>query len=168
MTKVSIIGATGYVGAELARLLSSHPECEIIHLASKSHAGKLFGELYPGHPAESQILCDIDLDKIASESDVVYTALPHGVSADTVIALNKYEIKIIDMSGDFRYDNENTYSKWYNVNHPSPQLMKSAQYGLSEIYHDKIAQSSIIANPGCYTTCSILPLYPLLQNGLVE
>ena len=168
MIKASIIGATGYVGAELARLLQGHNDVEIVTLASKSYAGKAYNELYPNHPCKDYLLEDINISKIAQSSDVVFTALPHGVSCETVLELNKYDIKIIDMSGDFRYDDVKTYEQWYNIEHPSVDLMQSAVYGLSELYREEIANAKIVANPGCYTTCAILSLYPLLENGLIE
>ncbi len=168
MIKASIIGATGYVGAELARLLHSHNKADLVCLASRSYSNKKFGSLYPGHPCQDYILNDINLKEIASASDVIFAALPHGISCDTVLKLNDYNVKIIDLSGDFRYDNPSTYEEWYNIKHPSYDLMKSAVYGLSEIYRKEIADAKIVANPGCYTTCAILSLYPLLENKLIE
>ncbi|MEX1377017.1 MAG: N-acetyl-gamma-glutamyl-phosphate reductase [Eubacteriales bacterium] len=168
MIKASIIGATGYAGAELARLLANHPEVEISYLASKSYEGQIFGELYSGHACEEYQLSAIDIDKICASSDVVFTALPHGVSSDTVSELNKYDVKIIDLSGDFRYDNLELYEKWYGVSHSAPDLMKSAVYGLSELYKEEIKNAKVIGNPGCYTTCGILTLYPLLENNLID
>lgn len=168
MIKASIIGASGYAGAETARLLANHPNVEIKYLASKSYAGKLFGELYPGHACEDYLLSDIDIKKICEASDVVFTALPHGISSQTGIALNEYDVKIIDLSGDFRYDDVALYEKWYQVQHPSPELMKSATYGMSEIYKDEIKNAKFVANPGCYTTCGILTLYPLVENNLID
>ena len=168
MIKASIIGATGYAGAELARLLANHPDIEIAHLASKSYAGKILGELYPGHTCEDYSISEIDIDKICKSSDVVFTALPHGVSSETVAAINKYDVKIIDLSGDFRYDSLELYEKWYGVSHAAPELMESAVYGLSELYKEKIKTAKVIGNPGCYTTCGILTLYPLLENNLID
>lgn len=168
MIKASIIGATGYVGAELARLLHGHSSVDLVCLASKSYSGKKYSQLYPGHPCKDYTLQDINIKKIAQKSDVVFTALPHGVSCETVVELCKYDIKIIDMSGDFRYDNEKIYEQWYNIKHPNIALMKSAVYGLSEIHREQIKNSKIIANPGCYTTCAILSLYPLLENNLID
>lgn len=168
MIKVSIIGASGYAGAELARLLMMREDVEIIYLCSKSYADKKFSSLYPGHIAGNYILSDIDIDKIGSESDIIFTALPHGISSKIVIELSKYNKKIIDLSGDFRYDDEKVYEKNYNMKHPSPELMKKAVYGLSEVYKDKIAKADIIANPGCYTTCAILSLRPLVKNKLID
>ncbi|MBN2880217.1 MAG: N-acetyl-gamma-glutamyl-phosphate reductase [Clostridia bacterium] len=168
MIKASVIGATGYVGAELARLLHGHPGVEIVSLSSKNYAGQKFGELYPGHPCGSFVLDTIDIPNIAQKSDVVFTALPHGASCETVIELDKFDIRIIDMSGDFRYDDINIYEKWYGVEHKSEKLLKEAVYGLSELYREQIAGAKITANPGCYTTCAILSLYPLLENNLIE
>lgn len=168
MIKTSIIGATGYVGAELARLLHGHSGVDLICLASKTYAGQKYNDLYPGHPCKDYVLENIDIAYIAKKSDVVFTALPHGVSCETVVELNKYDIKIIDMSGDFRYDDADTYENWYNIKHPNIDLMKSAVYGLSEIYREQIQSAKIVANPGCYTTCAILSLYPLLENNLID
>jgi len=168
MIKASIIGATGYAGTELARLLKHHPGVEIKYLASKSYAGKEFGELYPNHSCEDFVLSNIEIEKICKASDIVFTALPHGISSETVIQLNEYDIKIVDLSGDFRYNDEVLYEKWYKVKHPSPSLMKSAVYGLSELYKENIKTSKIVGNPGCFTTCGIITLYPLIENDLID
>ncbi len=168
MIKASVIGATGYAGAELVRMLISHPGVEVSCLASKSYAGEKFSDIYPNITSCDITLCEIDTKKIAEKSDVVFCALPHGVSAKTSSELLSYGTKVIDLSGDLRYDDLSVYEKWYNAKHQSPETMKKAVYGLTEIYKDQIATSKIVANPGCYTTCSITALYPLIKEGLVD
>jgi N-acetyl-gamma-glutamyl-phosphate reductase len=168
MIKASVIGATGYAGAELVRMLLSHPEVKIKYLASKSYEGQKLSAVYPNIQTTDIELCGLDIEKIATASDVVFCALPHGVSAKTSSALLEYGTRVIDLSGDLRYDDEKVYEKWYGVEHTNPDVMKKAVLGLSEIYNEKISSASIVANPGCYTTCSILALYPLLAEGVIE
>ena len=168
MIKASIIGATGYAGAELVRMLLSHPEVELKYLASKSYEGQKLSAVYPNIHTTDIELCGLDIEKIAAASDVVFCALPHGISAKTSAELLEYGTRVIDLSGDLRYDDEKVYEKWYGVEHTNPDIMKKAILGLSELYKDQIANASIVANPGCYTTCSILALYPLLAEGVIE
>ncbi len=168
MIKVSVIGATGYAGAELVRMLVSHPDVKIKYLASKSFEGKKLSEVYPNIIMPDITLCGMDTKKIANESDVVFCALPHGISARTSAELLSYGTKVIDLSGDLRYDDEKVYEKWYGVNHTNPDIMKKAVFGLTELYKEKIVKADVVANPGCYTTCSILALYPLLKKKLID
>ncbi len=168
MIKASVIGATGYAGAELVRMLISHPNVEVKYLASKSYAGEKFSDIYPSIASEDITLCAIDTEMIAKGSDVVFCALPHGVSAQTSAELLSYGTKVIDLSGDLRYDDVSVYEKWYATSHLSPETMKKAVYGLTEIYKQKVANAQIVANPGCYTTCSITPLFPLLKEGIIK
>ena len=168
MIKASVIGATGYAGAELVRMLLSHPEVKIEFLASRSYEGQQLSSVYPNIHTTDIKLCGLDIDKIAKASDVVFCALPHGVSAKTSAELLQYGTRVIDLSGDLRYDDEKIYEKWYGMEHTNPDIMKKAVLGLTEIYKDKIAEASIVANPGCYTTCSILALYPLLAEGVID
>jgi len=169
MIKAGIAGATGYVGLELTRLLSAHPGVSLIRLSSRSGNDQPIGDVYSsltgcGLPSVSPI----DAEELSKNCDVVFTALPHAASAELVGELHSRGAAVIDMSADFRYDDEAVYSEWYGVTHPCPELMKEAVYGLPELYREKIARSRIIGNPGCYTTCSILALAPLVKERLID
>ena len=169
MIKVSVLGATGYAGVELVRLLSSHKDVEITNLVSKSFAGKKLSEIYPNFSGVLDIeLTDLDVEKVVKESDVVFTALPHGASKEVIPELFKSQVKVIDLSGDFRYDDIEVYEKWYGEPHSSPEILKESVYGLCELHREKIKNASLIGNPGCYTTCSILGAVPLLKNNIVD
>ncbi len=169
MIKVSVLGATGYAGIELVRLLCSHKEVEITNLVSKSFAGKKVSEIYPNFSGVLDMeLTDLDIEKIVKESDVVFTALPHGASKEVIPALFKSGVKVIDLSGDFRYDDIKVYEKWYGEPHSSPEVLEKSVYGLCELHREKIKNASLIGNPGCYTTCSILGAAPLLKNNIID
>ncbi|MBE7014253.1 MAG: N-acetyl-gamma-glutamyl-phosphate reductase [Ruminococcaceae bacterium] len=169
MIKVSVLGATGYAGVELVRLLCSHKEVEITNLVSKSFAGKKLSEIYPNFSGVLDIeLTDLDIKKVVKESDVVFTALPHGASKEVIPELFKSQVKVIDLSGDFRYDDIKVYEKWYGEPHSSPEVLEESVYGLCELHREKIKNASLIGNPGCYTTCSILGAAPLLKNNIID
>lgn len=169
MINVSIIGATGYVGAELIRLLKQHPNVNITVAVSKSFAGKTLGDIYANFiPAKTLALRDLDLDVIAAHSDYAFLCLPHGQSLSVAPQLLSAGLKVIDLSGDFRYDDTDIYEKWYGLPHTAKEENARAVYGLSEYYKNEIAKTNFTANPGCYTTTSILALAPLLKNGLVK
>ena len=165
MINVSIIGATGYVGVELMRLLHEHPEVEIKDLVSKSSAGQLLIDIYPqfrGSKLNDQKLIAMK-DFKAEASDLIFTALPHGVSQDIVAELYGKGPKIIDLSGDFRYQDVDIYEEWYGFEHRHPELVKEAVYGLVELNRSKIKNANLVANPGCYVTASLLALLPLIN-----
>ena len=167
--KVGIIGVTGYAGEELLRLLASHPGVTIESLMSKSYAGADIASLYGSYAAKSlPALEEVNVSKIAAQCDVVFTALPHGASIEIVPGLLENGVKVVDLSGDFRYDDKQTYEQWYGILHDQESILQEAVYGLPELYRSKIKESRIVANPGCYTTTSILALYPLLANGLID
>lgn len=168
MIKAAVLGATGYAGIELVRILSGHPEVEIKVLGSHSFAGQPVSEVYQNFAHIIDMDCEeLNLDKV-SECDVAFTALPHGASKDVIPSLIEKGLKVIDLSGDFRYDDIEVYEKWYGVEHSSPELLEESVYGLCELYRDKVKNARLIGNPGCYTTCSILGAYPLLKSGLAE
>ncbi len=167
MVNTSILGATGYAGIELLRLLSRHPRSVIRHAVSKSFAGKSIREVYPSFAASGVVFEDMDLEAVAKDTELVFTALPHGLSQEVVTFFYDKNIKVIDLSGDFRYDDPAAYEQWYKAKHQHPQLLQKKVYGLCELYRDEIKKTRLIGNPGCYTTCAILPLYPLLQTGLI-
>ncbi|MBO7453128.1 MAG: N-acetyl-gamma-glutamyl-phosphate reductase [Clostridiales bacterium] len=167
--KVSIIGATGYVGAELVRGFIGHPNVEIKYLTSRSFEGQIFSDIYPVYRG----LCDIELtnkpyEQVAKDSDLVITALPHGVSSKTVPVLLENGARVIDHSGDFRYKNLATYEKSYKLEHPCPELLKEAVYGIPEFYRDELKNARLVANPGCYPTCSLIALAPFLKADLLD
>lgn len=169
MIRVGVLGATGYAGIETVRILTCHPEVKITKLISKSFAGKKISEVYPSLKNICDIECEtLDVDDIAKNCDVVFTALPHGASKTIIPEIYNRGIKIIDLSGDFRYDSKEVYEKWYGEPHSAPEILEKSVYGLCEIHRDKIKDATIVGNPGCYTTCSILALYPLLKSGVVK
>ena len=169
MVKVGIIGATGYAGSELVRILSQHKDAELVYLASHSYAGKRFSDIYPYYKGIVDLtLEEDDLEKAADKADVVFIALPHGIASKVVNENILSKCRIIDLGADFRIHDKATYEKWYKVEHFGEDVLKEAVYGLPELHRDEIRKARLIANPGCYTTCSILTLYPLLKNHLVE
>lgn len=166
MIKAAVLGATGYAGIELVRILSNHPEVSIEFLGSQSFDGKKISEVYQNFNHVLDIECkELDFEAI-KKCDVAFTALPHGASKDVIPKLIECGVKVIDLSGDFRYDDINVYEKWYNQQHSSPELLSEAVYGLCELHRDKIKNARLIGNPGCYTTCSILGAAPLLALGI--
>lgn len=170
MINVSIIGATGYVGVELMRLLNGHPEVKIKNLVSKSSAGQLLIDIYPQFRGskldEKQLIAveDFEIEK----SDLIFTALPHGVSQNMVAEFYGKGTKIIDLSGDFRYHDVDIYEKWYGVKHKHPELLEDAVYGLVELNRSKIKNADLVANPGCYVTASLLALLPLIDFQKID
>lgn len=169
MIKAGIIGATGYAGIELVRLLSLHPDVKITSLVSHSFAGEKISDIYPNLKNINDSVCEeLDIEKIAGKSDIVFTSLPHGTSGKVISELYEHGVKIIDLSGDFRYNDVTVYEKWYGVKHENPELLQKSVYGLPELHRGKIAKASLVGNPGCYTTCSILPLAPFLYNNVID
>ncbi|MDO4618364.1 MAG: N-acetyl-gamma-glutamyl-phosphate reductase [Clostridia bacterium] len=168
MIKVAVLGATGYAGVELVRLLSNHPEVSIELLGSKSFAGQKLSDVYQNFRGIlDKELEEADVEK-AKECDIAFTALPHGASKTVIPSLIEAGLKVIDLSGDYRYDDVKVYEKWYGEPHSSPELSNEAVYGLCELHREKIKKARLIGNPGCYTTCSILGAAPLLNEGVVS
>ncbi|NLB81430.1 MAG: N-acetyl-gamma-glutamyl-phosphate reductase [Clostridiaceae bacterium] len=169
MIKVSVLGATGYAGVELVRILTTHPEVKIEHLVSNSYAGKRFSDVYQNFTNILDIMLEsLDVDTIAKDSDVVFTALPHGVAGQIVPQFIAKQVKVIDFSGDYRYKDKAVYEEWYGLEHASPHLLKDAVYGLCELNRNTIPNTDLIANPGCYTTCSILALAPAVAEKIID
>ena len=162
--KVGIINVTGYAGAEVARILSRHEEVEITCVTGRSGAGKNLGDIFP-HLSNLDMEISPDLDKSV---DFVFSALPHAASAEALKEAVSSGIKGVDISADFRIRDLNTYSEWYDVEHPCPELMESSVYGLPELHRSDIKDCQIAANPGCYPTASILGLAPALEAGIIE
>jgi len=168
MINIGIIGANGYTGFELMKILSRHPNARLQILTSRSQKGKKITEAYPSLTAlKDQSFEDVDMDKL-SKTDVVFSCLPHASSAEICAKLYKSGVKVIDLSADFRYKDIELYENTYKVKHPAPELLKSAVYGLPELYRDQIKNSSLVGNPGCYPTSAILPLYPLLKENIIN
>lgn len=166
MIKTAVLGATGYAGIELVRILSAHPEAELKILGSQSFDGQPISEVYGSFGHVLDLRCEkLDLDRV-SECDVAFTALPHGASKDVIPSLIERGLKVIDLSGDFRYDDVKVYEEWYKQEHSAPELLKESVYGLPELHREEIKKARLIGNPGCYTTCSILGAYPLLKSGI--
>ena len=169
MIKAGIIGSTGYAGAELARLLYQHPEAEVVWYGSRSYIGEDFSSVYRNLFRMVDAKClDDNMEALAEEADVIFTATPQGFCASMVNDNILSKTKIIDLSADFRIKDVKVYEKWYKIEHKSPQYIPEAVYGLCEINRKDIPGARILANPGCYTTCSILTLYPLVKEGLVD
>ncbi len=169
MINVGIIGATGYVGEELVRLLTSHPDVNIALLVSKSFSGKSMSDVYTNFYALSNlVLEDTDINAIKKKCQFVFLCLPHGESIKIAPQLLAENIKVIDLSGDFRYKDATVYEEWYGIKHTSPEILKNSVYGLSEFFKHEVANTNMLANPGCYTTTSILALAPLLKEGLIS
>lgn len=169
MVKVGIIGATGYAGNELVRLLMGHKDVEIMWYGSRSYIDKKYAEVYQNmfEIVEDTCLND-NMEELASKVDVIFTATPQGFLAGVLTEEILSRVKIIDLSADFRIKDVKTYEKWYKIEHKSPQFIEEAVYGLCEINRDKVKGARLIANPGCYTTCSILTAYPLVKEGLID
>lgn len=167
MIKASIVGASGYSGAEILRLLANHKEVEIVVATSNKHAKKHVSDVYPNLTVDIEYI-PYNSDEIKIKSDVIFTALPHGISAGLVKDLYTGENKIIDISADFRLNNKVDYQKWYKLDHPAEALLSEAVYGLPEINKDKIKSANLVANPGCYPTSVILALAPMLKYQMAE
>lgn len=169
MVKVGIIGATGYAGNELVRLLMGHKDVEIKWYGSRSYIDKKYAEVYQNMFEIVEDNClDDNMEELASKVDVIFTATPQGFLAGVLTEEILSKVKIIDLSADFRIKDVKTYEKWYKIEHRSPQFIEEAVYGLCEINRDKVKGARLIANPGCYTTCSILTAYPLVKEGLID
>lgn len=169
MIKVGIIGATGYAGAEIVRLLQGHPEAEVVWYGSRSYIDEKYSSIYGNLFKLVDAKCmDDNMDKLSDEVDVIFTATPQGLCASLINETILNKVKVIDLSADFRLKDVSVYEKWYKIEHKAPEYINEAVYGLCEINREKIKNARIIANPGCYTTCSILTAYPLIKEGLID
>lgn len=168
MIKAGIIGATGYAGSELVRLLSSHPQAEIEVITSQSYKGKNYSDVFENYRHTDLICEEENIDKMAEKCDVIFLALPHGVASKKINKKILEKTKIIDLGADYRLKDLEVYDKWYKTEHMSKELVKEAVYGLCEINRNDIKDKRLIANPGCYTTCSILSLYPLFKEKIIN
>lgn len=169
MIKVGIIGSTGYAGAELVRILTGHKEAEIVWYGSRSYVDKQYADVYRNMFQIVDASCmDDNMDELARQADVIFTATPQGLCASLVNENILSKTKIIDLSADFRIKDVSVYEKWYGIEHKSPEYIDEAVYGLCEINRDKVKGARLVANPGCYTTCSILTAYPLAKEGIID
>ncbi|MDY6912830.1 MAG: N-acetyl-gamma-glutamyl-phosphate reductase, partial [Chloroflexota bacterium] len=160
---VGIINVTGYIGVDLARLLHQHPGVHLVSVTGRSAAGQRLAEVFP-HMAD----VDLTIQSELGEVDVAFSALPHGASAQSVVEALEQDIKVIDISADFRLKDATEYEHWYNVTHPAPELLGEAVYGLPELYRSAVSEARLIANPGCYPTSAVLALAPALKGNLIE
>lgn len=165
--KVAILGASGYTGAELLRFLLVHKGVEVTHLTAEKHAGKSLGDVFPHLAGYLDLALEpLDANSVPEDTDIVFAALPHGASAKIISELFGRDIKIVDLGADFRLSRER-YEAWYGE-HPCPELIEEAVYGLPELNREKITQAKLVANPGCYPESAILPLAPLLKESVIE
>lgn len=169
MVKVGIIGSTGYAGAELVRLLTGHREAEVIWYGSRSYIDKKYADVYQNMFEIVDDRClDDNMEELAERADVIFTATPQGFCASVMSEGILSKAKVIDLSADYRIKNVDIYEKWYGITHKSPQFIGEAVYGLCEVNREQIKKARLTANPGCYTTCSILTAYPLAKEGLIN
>ena len=169
MIKAGIIGATGYAGGELVRILTGHRDVEICWYGSRSYIDKKYAEVYQNMFQIVDAKCmDDNMDELSREADVIFTATPQGFCASLVNEEILSRTKIVDLSADFRIKDVDTYEEWYKIKHPSPQFIPEAVYGLCEINREAVKKARLVANPGCYPTCTTFSIYPLLKEGLID
>ena len=169
MIKVGIIGATGYAGSELVRILLGHKDVEIKWYGSRSYIDKKYASIYQNFFQLVDANCmDDNMEVLADQVDVIFTATPQGLCASLVNEEFLSKVKIIDLSADFRIKDVKVYEEWYKLEHKSPQFIEEAVYGLCEINREDVKKARLVANPGCYTTCSILTCYPLVKEGIID
>ena len=169
MIKVGIIGSTGYAGQELVRILAQHKHVEIVWYGSRSYIDKKYSDVYDNMFKIVDAKCmDDNMEELADAVDVIFTATPQGLCASLVNEDILNKVKIVDLSADFRIKDVAVYEQWYGIEHKSPQFIEEAVYGLCEINREDVKNARLVANPGCYTTCSILSIYPLVKEVLVD
>ena len=168
MSRVAVVGATGYAGAELVRILTGHPGVTLTTVTSRQFAGQSFASIYPAMAGISDIVCEpYDAEHIRDRADIVFLSLPHELPMNLVPDLLETGLRVIDLSADFRFDDAMRYEAAYQP-HKAPELLKQSVYGLSEIYADQIRSANLVGNPGCYPTCILLPLIPLIRQRLIS
>ncbi len=168
MLKVAVVGASGYTGAELLRLLVGHPEVEICCVTSRQHEGQRIAAVFPSLEGFSDLVCEaLDVGVIAERVDVVFTALPHKSAMAVVPGFLAAGCKVVDLSADYRLRDRHVYERWYQA-HDNPQLLDEAVYGLPELYREQLRRARLIANPGCYPTSIVLGFAPLLEEKLID
>ena len=168
MIRVAVVGATGYAGAELVRILAGHPQVELTAVTSRQYAGRAMGEVFPALAGKVSLACEaFDADAVAAKADAAVLALPHELSMSVVPDLLERGLRVVDLSADFRFNDPALYASAYQP-HSAPELLAETVYGLSEIYGEKVASARLVGNPGCYPTSVLLPLVPLVRGALVE
>ncbi|MBI3192558.1 MAG: N-acetyl-gamma-glutamyl-phosphate reductase, partial [Pedosphaera parvula] len=171
-TKVGIVGASGYSGEELVRLLLNHPHAQLSAVTSRQYAGQTVARVFPkfaSHPAARTLrFSEPNAELLAKQCDVVFLALPHGVAAEYAVPLFQLGCRVIDLSADFRLRSAQVYQEFYEHEHPAPDLLAKAVYGLPEVYRAQIKDALLVASPGCYPTSILLPVLPLLRAGLIK
>lgn len=169
MIKAGIIGSTGYAGGELVRILTGHKDAEIKWYGSRSYTDKKYADVYRNMFEIVDAVCmDDNMEELAEQVDVIFTATPQGLCASLVNEEILSKTKIVDLSADFRLKDVGVYEEWYKIEHKAPQFIEEAVYGLCEVNREEIKKARLVANPGCYTTCSILTAYPLAKEGLID
>ena len=166
--RVGVIGATGYTGAELLRLLLNHPEIEVTVLTSRKYAGARIDEVFPSLTNRLDLKCEeLDFEGVSKKADFIFTAVPHKTAMETVPPLRRRDKRVIDLSADFRFKDAGLYERWYQK-HTCPELLEETVYGLPELHRGEIKEAKIVGNPGCYPTGALIPLIPLLRKGIVS
>ena len=167
--KVGVVGASGYVGGEILRLLVSHPHAEISMVTSRQYVGEYISRIQPSLKGFTDLtFSELDYDKITDKCDLVFTAVPHGTAVDIVKALYDRGMKVIDLSADYRLHNPADYDKWYGWQHPHPELLEKSVFGVPELHREEIKKSQIVSCPGCMAVTSILGLYPLIKKKIID
>ncbi len=168
MIRVGVVGATGYAGAELVRILSGHPGVELAFMSSRQYAGVLFEKIYPSMAGVVDLACEkFSSDRICEKTDFIFTALPHKLPMEIVPELVKRGKRVVDLSADFRFRDASKYESFYQP-HTAKDLLEQSVYGLCEIYHEQVKNAEVIGNPGCYPTSVLLPLIPLLKSNILD
>ena len=167
--KVGIIGASGYVGGEVLRLLVSHPQVEITMVTSRQYAGQYLHRIQPSLKGFTDLtFSELNLDKMSDNCDLVFTAVPHGTAIEIVKSLYDSGMKIIDLSADYRLHNAKDYQKWYGWEHPHPDYLPKSVFGIPEIHREQIKNAQLVSCPGCMAVTSILALYPLIKHDIID
>ena len=171
-TKVAIIGASGYAGEELVRILLAHPHVALVAVTSRQFAGKALAQIFPrfAHNEKAKALnfSDPDPKRLAGEAEIIFLAFPHGLAAEFAKPLLQAGARIVDLSADFRIKDANVYKEFYGHDHPAPELLSEAVYGLPEVYREQIRNAKLIACPGCYPTTILIPLRPLIRRKAID
>jgi len=169
MVKAGIIGSTGYAGQELVRILLQHPEVEIVWYGSRSYTGMEYSQVFGNMKKLADDVCSgEDIGQLAKEADVIFTATPQGLCGSLVNEDILSSTKIIDLSADFRIKDVKKYEEWYGIKHQSPSFIEEAVYGLCEVNREDIKNARLVANPGCFPTCTVLSIYPLAKEGIID
>ncbi|MBC9785323.1 N-acetyl-gamma-glutamyl-phosphate reductase [Heliobacterium chlorum] len=169
MIRAAIVGATGYTGAELVRLLSRHPEVKLVGLTSQQYAGQPYENVFHHFADQVDLHCSPQhIEEIVADADVLFLAVPHGLSVPWVVESLRQGKKVIDLGADFRFRRADVYEKWYSTHHDAPELLAEAVYGLPELKREAVAKARVVANPGCYPTASVLSVAPILGKGIIN